>query len=181
MAPREPVAAQTREPYFKSRRSERPRGVGPERATPLLARRTRRPSSHKTFSSCIGTARFTNHEAGKSYGDVLREYEYHPEAKCADATGAPCRKQTVGLLGRRESDVYAVFVDPRRRQVGDDDSARAAAHYRVGAIALARAEPRRSCSPMGSSRLGCSGGTRSSSAETASCPVTTTVRGACTK
>ena len=33
----------------------------------------------------------------KSYGDVLREYEYHPEAKCADASGAPCRKQTIGL------------------------------------------------------------------------------------
>jgi hypothetical protein len=77
----------------------------------------------------------------KSYGDVLREYEYHPEAKCADANGVPCRKQTVGLLGRRhvlidgftyigkesnkleaveeggvpsESDVYTVFVDPGR-------------------------------------------------------------------
>ena len=37
----------------------------------------------------------------KSYGDVLREYEYHPEAKCADANGAPCGKQTIGLLGRR--------------------------------------------------------------------------------
>ena len=37
----------------------------------------------------------------KSYGDVLREYEYHPEGKCADANGAPCGKQTVGLLGRR--------------------------------------------------------------------------------
>ena len=34
----------------------------------------------------------------KSYGDVLREYEYHPEAKCADSNGAPCGKQTVGLL-----------------------------------------------------------------------------------
>jgi len=77
----------------------------------------------------------------KSYGDVLREYEYNPEAKCADASGAPCRKQTVGLLGRRhiaingftyigkesnkleeveeggipsESDVYTIFNDPRR-------------------------------------------------------------------
>ncbi len=37
----------------------------------------------------------------KSYGDVLREYEYHPEAKCADASGAPCKKSTIGLLGRR--------------------------------------------------------------------------------
>ena len=37
----------------------------------------------------------------KSYGDVLRDYEYHPEAKCADSSGAPCGKQTLGLLGRR--------------------------------------------------------------------------------
>ncbi|MGC2406130.1 MAG: hypothetical protein WA431_06950, partial [Candidatus Cybelea sp.] len=36
-----------------------------------------------------------------SYRDVLRGYEYHPEAKCADADGTPCRKQTVGLLYRR--------------------------------------------------------------------------------
>ena len=77
----------------------------------------------------------------KSYGDVLREYEYHPEAKCADASGAPCRKQTLGLLGRRhvaidgfdyigkesnkieqveeggvpsESDVYTKFYDAQR-------------------------------------------------------------------
>ena len=77
----------------------------------------------------------------KGYGDVLLEYEYHPEAKCADAGGKPCGKQTVGLLGRRhividgfdyigkesnkieqveeggvpaESDVYTIYVDPRR-------------------------------------------------------------------
>jgi len=79
----------------------------------------------------------------KSYGDVLREYEFHPEAKCADAGGAPCKKQTVGLLGRRyvaidsvtyigkESnkleeveeqslldlgEVYTEYPDPRREQ-----------------------------------------------------------------
>lgn len=33
-------------------------------------------------------------------GDA-HEYEYHPEAKFADAQGEPCRKQTVGLLQRR--------------------------------------------------------------------------------
>jgi hypothetical protein len=37
----------------------------------------------------------------KTYGDVLREYEFHPEAKCADAEGNPCSKQAVGLLQRR--------------------------------------------------------------------------------
>lgn len=77
----------------------------------------------------------------KSYGDVLREYEFHPEAKCADSTGAPCKKQSRGLLGRRHvaidgliyigkesnkleeveeqslfdpSDVYTAYPDPRR-------------------------------------------------------------------
>src|SRR6202022_2512019 len=37
----------------------------------------------------------------KTYGEVLREYEVHPESKCADADGKPCGKQTVGLLQRR--------------------------------------------------------------------------------
>jgi len=32
---------------------------------------------------------------------VLEEYDFHEEAKCADASGAPCDKQTVGLLQRR--------------------------------------------------------------------------------
>jgi hypothetical protein len=31
----------------------------------------------------------------------VREYEFHPESKCADADGAICDKQTVGLLQRR--------------------------------------------------------------------------------
>ena len=37
----------------------------------------------------------------KTYGDILREYEYHPESKCADAHGKVCGKQTIGLLQRR--------------------------------------------------------------------------------
>lgn len=37
----------------------------------------------------------------KTYGDVLLEYEYHPESKCADASGNTCGKQTIGLLQRR--------------------------------------------------------------------------------
>ena len=37
----------------------------------------------------------------KTYGDVIRGYEFHPESKCADSEGEPCKKQTVGLLRRR--------------------------------------------------------------------------------
>jgi hypothetical protein len=37
----------------------------------------------------------------KTYGSLIREYEFHPEAKCADSEGNICDKQTVGLLQRR--------------------------------------------------------------------------------
>ncbi len=37
----------------------------------------------------------------KTYGEILREYEFHPEAKCADADENPSGKQTIGLLQRR--------------------------------------------------------------------------------
>jgi hypothetical protein len=37
----------------------------------------------------------------KTYWDVLCEYEFHPESKCADAEGNTCDKQTAGLLQRR--------------------------------------------------------------------------------
>ena len=77
----------------------------------------------------------------KTCGDVLTEYEYHPESKCADASGNPCQKQTIGLLQRRHiridqikyigkesnsldeveaglihsaSSVYTEYIDPRR-------------------------------------------------------------------
>ena len=44
----------------------------------------------------------TRHSARvKTSGDVLREYEFHPESKCADANGNPSGKQTIGLLQRR--------------------------------------------------------------------------------
>jgi hypothetical protein len=77
----------------------------------------------------------------KTIGDVLSEYEFHPEAKCADTDGIPCSKQTIGLLERRhirveqikyigkesnaledvesglihsEQSVYTEYPDPRR-------------------------------------------------------------------
>ncbi|MEP7352783.1 MAG: hypothetical protein ABI824_06085 [Acidobacteriota bacterium] len=37
----------------------------------------------------------------KTYGEVIEEYEYHPEAKCSDSKGLPCEKQTMGILSRR--------------------------------------------------------------------------------
>jgi hypothetical protein len=77
----------------------------------------------------------------KTYGEVLTQYEFHPESKCADANGNPCNKQTLGLLQRRhirieqikpigkesnsledveaglihsEKSVYTEYVNPRR-------------------------------------------------------------------
>jgi hypothetical protein len=38
----------------------------------------------------------------KMLGEILGEYEFHAESKCADATGNTCGKQSIGLLNRRE-------------------------------------------------------------------------------
>ena len=93
--------------------------------------------SRKNASTCGSrqTARV------KTYGDVITEYEFHPEAKCADAFGNICDRQTVGLLQRRhikidlikcigkesnslesvdqglehsENNVYTEYADPKR-------------------------------------------------------------------
>ena len=45
----------------------------------------------------------------KTYGEVLREYEFHPGAKSADAKGKPSGKQTVGLLRRRHVRVERII------------------------------------------------------------------------
>jgi hypothetical protein len=79
----------------------------------------------------------------KTYGDVVTEYESHPEAKCADSQGNPCDRRTVGLLQRRhikvdqirsigkesnslenveegmaqsEQNVYTEYADPKRSE-----------------------------------------------------------------
>lgn len=56
-------------------------------------------NSHRiTIAGHNGTTRTAR---VKTYGDVLREYEFHPESKSADAKGNVCEKQTIGLLQRR--------------------------------------------------------------------------------
>ena len=41
----------------------------------------------------------------KTYGEVIAEYRFHPEAKCADEDGNPATKQTIGLLQRRHAGI----------------------------------------------------------------------------
>jgi hypothetical protein len=77
----------------------------------------------------------------KTYGEVIEEYEFHPESKCADSSGKVCDQQTIGLLQRRhiridsikcigkesnsmenvesglehdEKNIYTEYVDPKR-------------------------------------------------------------------
>jgi hypothetical protein len=79
----------------------------------------------------------------KTYGEVVTEYECHPESKCADALASPCDRQTIGLLQRRhikidlvkcigkesnslesvdegmvhsDQNVYTEYADPRRSE-----------------------------------------------------------------
>jgi hypothetical protein len=44
----------------------------------------------------------------KTYGDILTEYEFHSESKCADSQGSTCSKQTIGLLQRRHVQIELV-------------------------------------------------------------------------
>ncbi len=55
---------------------------------------------------------------GDARQDVLREDEFHPEAKCADAAGDPCNKRTLGLLQRRQICVKLVrFIGKESNQL----------------------------------------------------------------
>jgi hypothetical protein len=44
----------------------------------------------------------------KTYGEILRKYESHPESECADVNGKPSSKQTVGLLQRRQIQIEQI-------------------------------------------------------------------------
>jgi hypothetical protein len=55
--------------------------------------------SGRTFRAVTGSALSPSRGVAhiKDYASVLEAYAYHPEAKCADATGAPSNEHTVGL------------------------------------------------------------------------------------
>jgi len=47
----------------------------------------------------------------KTYDEILSEYEYHAETKCADSDGTVCSQQTIGLLQRREVKIdYVKYI-----------------------------------------------------------------------
>jgi hypothetical protein len=59
----------------------------------------------------------------KTYADVLRDYEYHPESKCADACGNVCGKQTIGLLYRRHVEMErVVYIGKESNRLEEVDS-----------------------------------------------------------
>jgi hypothetical protein len=59
----------------------------------------------------------------KTYGEILREYEFHPESKCADADGKPSGKQTVGLLQRRHIQIDQIkYIGKESNSLEDVES-----------------------------------------------------------
>jgi hypothetical protein len=58
--------------------------------------------SKKTFRITTKGHCGTRHAARvKTYGELVADYEFHPESKCADEFGKPCGRQTIGPLQRR--------------------------------------------------------------------------------
>jgi hypothetical protein len=70
----------------------------PKRAEYRSATRIRQRTAGITTLGHCGTKQTAR---VKTSGDVVTEYEFHPESKCADASGSVCQRQTVGLLQRR--------------------------------------------------------------------------------
>lgn len=60
-----------------------------------------RDSQSNKYASTTGHHGKRHSARVKTYGEILCEYEFHPESKCADSSGNPCGKQTIGLLQRR--------------------------------------------------------------------------------
>jgi len=59
----------------------------------------------------------------KTFGDVLTDYEFHPESKCGDADGNACNKQTVGLLHRRHIQIgFVKFIGKESNSLVDVES-----------------------------------------------------------
>jgi hypothetical protein len=59
----------------------------------------------------------------KTYDEVAREYEYHPESKCADAEGNTCEKGTTGLLQRRHIHIDLIkYIGKESNSLEDVDA-----------------------------------------------------------
>lgn len=59
----------------------------------------------------------------KTFGEVLEEYEFHPESKCADSEGNNCDRQTVGLLQRRHVKIGLIkYIGKESNAIEDVDS-----------------------------------------------------------
>jgi hypothetical protein len=59
----------------------------------------------------------------KTYDEVAREYEYHPESKCADADGNACEKPTTGLLQRRHVHIDLIrYIGKESNRLEDVDA-----------------------------------------------------------
>ncbi len=59
----------------------------------------------------------------KTYSDVLREYEFHPGSKSADAQGKPSGKQTIGLLRRRHIQVdQIIYIGKESNRIEEIES-----------------------------------------------------------
>ena len=67
-----------------------------------------RYSGRRCIASTLVTRGAVDMARLSTYGDLLEAYAFHPEAKSADASGARCVKQTIGLLRRRHISIAAL-------------------------------------------------------------------------
>jgi hypothetical protein len=81
--------------------------------------------SGQTFRAVTGSALSPSRGVVhvKDYASVLEDYAYHPESKCADATGAPSGRQTVGLHFPRHVVIEQVrYIGKEANELEDVDA-----------------------------------------------------------
>jgi len=61
----------------------------------------------------------------KTYGEIVRDYEFHPESKCADAVGNTCDRHTIGLLQFRHIRIGQIkYIENESNSLEDVEAGR---------------------------------------------------------
>ena len=59
----------------------------------------------------------------KTYDEILEEYEFQPETKCADSNGDICTQQTIGLLQRRHVTIdFVKYIGKKSNRLEEVDA-----------------------------------------------------------
>ena len=99
---------------------------------------SRRPYQVNTSTTSAGAG----YVRVKTYGEVLEDYKYHPEAKSLGVDGTPCDRQDVGLLRRRP--VKPIWIRLIGKEANEIEAVQAGTVHDVEQVLSEYVDPSRS-------------------------------------